>query len=169
MNFFVVGLPRSRTAWLANFLTKDRLCYHEGFDNCHTIQEYKDKLGTDKGDSSTGLMLLNMHEEFPDSPIVVIENDFKKVADYAYKTYGYYDKKFIEYLNDCLNNVDGLRIKFDDIDERLPEIWDHLIGTPYDLERAELLKRMKIELKDPFAFNLDSMTNLWTSIASTSQ
>ncbi len=29
-HFFVTGLPRSRTAWLANLLTTDRtLCFHE--------------------------------------------------------------------------------------------------------------------------------------------
>lgn len=169
MNFFVIGLPRSRTAWLANFLTKERFCYHEGFDNCNTIQEYKNKLGPDKGDSSTGLMLLNMKEEFPGCPIVIIENDLRKSAHYAYKTYGYYDINFIEYLNDCLNNVDGLRVKYDDIDQRLPEIWEHLIGTEYDSERAELLKSLKVEIKDPHAFNLDAMTNLWNSIVSTSK
>ena len=43
-NFFVLGLPRSRTAWLANFLTYDGyFCFHEGIDGCRSIDDYKKK------------------------------------------------------------------------------------------------------------------------------
>ena len=170
MNFFVIGLPRSRTAWLANFLTYDNhFCFHEGLDNCATVEEYKQKLGQNKGDSSTGLMLLDMNNEFPDAPKVIIENDMSKAIDYSYKTYGYYDPAYIQGLNTKLLAIDGLHINYHEIDQSLKQIWDYLIGTPFNHERAELLKRLKIEIKDPYNFNTESMKQLWTSLVATSQ
>ena len=164
MNFFVCGLPRSRTAWLANFLTVDRLCYHEGLDGCHTLEEYKQKLGNNNGDSSTGLMLIDINNIFPDSPKVVIRSDIKNAIDYAYKAYGYYDPQYIEFLHEKLINIDGLHIRFEEIDERLEEIWNYLLDSPFNKERAEILKKLHIEIKDPFAFDIESMKDLWTSL-----
>ena len=167
MNFFVIGLPRSRTAWLANFLTyNNHYCFHEGIDGCNNIYDYIEKLGDSNGDASTGLMLFDMNKQFPESPKVIIESDIKKAIDYSYKTYGYFDSKYVYDLQDRLNQIDGLRIKFDDIDDRLEEIWDYLIGTPFDKRRAEILKRLRIEIKDPFDFNMDSMDKLCHSVNS---
>lgn len=163
MNFFVIGLPRSRTAWLANFLTQEQFCYHEGLNNCCSITEYKKKLGDD-GDSSTGLMLLDMNNDFPDAPKVIIEGRVKEAIDYGYKTYGHYDPDYVNYLNERMNEIKGLRINFDDIDDMLPKIWGHLIGTPYDKKRGEMLKRMSIEVKDPFDFNFQAAKELCNSL-----
>ena len=164
MNFFVIGLPRSRTAWLANFLTQDRFCFHEGLDGCHSIKEYREKIGNDCGDSSTGLMLLDMNKEFPDSPKIIIEGRVKEAIDYGYKTYGHYNPDYIHYLQERMDEIKGLRIQFDDIDSKLPKIWEYLIGTPYDEKRTELLKRMKIEVKDPFNYDIDAVKSLCNSL-----
>ena len=43
--FLIVGLPRSRTAWLAAFLTEGAvMCHHELLARCHNAQEFCDKL-----------------------------------------------------------------------------------------------------------------------------
>jgi hypothetical protein len=164
MNFFVIGLPRSRTAWLAAFLTYEKHCFHEGLDGCQNIDEYKKKLGPDHGDSSTGLMLLNMDDEFPLAPKVIIESDPVKAADYAYKTYGFYDPRYILYLDDRLKLISGMRIHVDEIDQQLPAIWRHLIGTPFNEQRADLFKRMRIQVKDPHNYDKTSMQHLWNSL-----
>ena len=164
MSFFVIGLPRSRTAWLANFLTFDgNFCYHEGMAGCRNIDEYKEKLGDD-GDSSTGLMLFNMNVEFPKAPKIIIEGDIEKAVQYAYKTYGYYDPSYMHYLDIRMKEIAGMRIKVEEIDEKLPLIWAHLIGTPFDKKRGELLKNMRIEIKDPYCFDKDKVGELWTSL-----
>ena len=163
MSFFVIGLPRSRTAWLANFLTFDgNFCYHEGLSGCRNITEYKQKLGND-GDSSTGLMLFNMNMEFPRSPKIIIESSIDKAVNYAHKTYGYYDPNYLLYLKHRMDEISGMRIHVDEIDEKLPMIWAHLIGTPYDEKRGELLKNMKIEIKNPHCFDKDCLAELWKS------
>jgi hypothetical protein len=163
MNFFVIGLPRSRTAWLANFLTCDRLCYHEGLDGCYSIGDYQKKLGENNGDSSTGLMLLEMNTLFPDSPKLIIESDLYKAIDYGYKTYGFYDPKYFEFLQKRMDSIKGLRIAFDDIDDNLETIWNYLIGTPFNQKRADILKKMRIEIKDPFDLDREAMTVLFNN------
>lgn len=51
--FLIVGLPRSRTAWLAAFLTDgDTVCHHELIRQCANVAEYPQKLSHGVGDSS---------------------------------------------------------------------------------------------------------------------
>ena len=153
-NFFVVGLPRSRTAWLANFLTYDnRFCYHEGIDGCSTIEEYKKKLGTNKGDSCTGLMLLELNKEFPNAPVVIIENNITKAVKFSRQTYGIETTKEMQILKEKMSFIRGLRIKLENINEALEDIWVHLIGTPYNEERGNLLKNMNIQTNNYFNYD----------------
>ncbi len=164
MNFFVIGLPRSRTAWLANFLTQDKFCFHEGLNECHNVAEYKKKLGDDNGDSSTGLMLLDMNNEFPNAPKVIIDGRIEAAIEYGYKTFGAYDPDYVNFLNERMKEIEGLRVHFNDIDNMLPQIWDHLISTPYDEKRGDMLKRMHVEIKDPFDFNFQAAQELCSSL-----
>jgi len=158
MSFFVLGLPRSRTAWLANFLTYDgNFCYHEGLDGCHTIEEYYNKVDGVKGDSGTGLMLIDLPK---DSPKVIIENDVEKSITFAKEVYGIYDPKFFYFLKDKLDSVEGLRVNFEDINDSLEQIWTHLIGTPYDYERGELLRNMNIQTNNFYDYDFNAMRNL---------
>ena len=47
MNFFITGLPRSRTAWLANyFSTGDVFCWHEAMAGITCKQDYWARLAT---------------------------------------------------------------------------------------------------------------------------
>lgn len=164
MNFFVIGLPRSRTAWLANFLTHEKFCYHDGFNGCSSIQEYQKKLGTDKGDSSTGLMLIDIKELYPEAPVLIIESEPKNAIDYTYKTYGYYDPTYIYTLQEKMDQIEGMRIHVKDIDSNLPKIWDHLIGTPFNNKRAELLKTLNVQVNDPQDFDKPAAIKLWNSL-----
>lgn len=63
MDYFIVGLPRSRTAWLANFMTYDcSFCFHEGLVEAGSVEGLMDlkKLCPDAfviGNSDSGLPL----------------------------------------------------------------------------------------------------------------
>lgn len=161
MNFFVIGLPRSRTAWLANFLThQGNFCYHEGMNGCPTIQDYKNKLGKAKGDSSTGLMLLDMNKEFPKAPKVIIDSDVEASIEFAKEVYNVDNPEYFYGLQEKLNEIEGLHIKFEDINDRLEDIWKHLIGTGYDADRAELLKEMNIQTTNYYDYDMDSLRSL---------
>jgi len=148
-NFFVLGLPRSRTAWFANFLTHDNnFCFHEAINGCRSIAEYRKKLG-DNGDSSTGMALFNMNKMFPDSPILIIERDPKAAIEFCYKTYGEYDPRAIYYLRDHLDNIKGMRVHYDDINANLKNIWEYLIGDGFNQERADMLCKLNVQVVDP--------------------
>ena len=151
--FFVVGLPRSRTAWMASFLSYDgNFCHHEGLNGCRTIQEYKDKIGDD-GDSGTGLMMFDLNAEFPDSKVVVIDSPISKSVAFINRNFGACDMGMLQYMKDRLDKIDGLHVHFDDIDEALPDIWAHLIGTPYDARRGKLLSGMNVQVENIYAYD----------------
>jgi hypothetical protein len=57
LDFIVLGLPRSATTWLANWLTTDRsLCLHDPF--AKTLPEQWDAGGKRLGISCTGAYLM---------------------------------------------------------------------------------------------------------------
>ena len=91
MSFFILGLPRSRTAWLANFMTYDGYCcYHEGTNGCYTIEQYKAKLGGRIGDANTGLIMFNFRKHFPKDKVVIIDSSIDAAVEYGYKKYSPY-------------------------------------------------------------------------------
>jgi len=161
MNYFVIGLPRSRTAWLSVFLSQSgNYCHHDGLSGCRSIDAYKRKIGTN-GDSSTGLMLFDIHNLYPDAPIVIIEKnniELQSSINWCHRTYGFESADHIKRLNRLLSRVNGLRIQQSEINQRLPEIWAHLIGTKWKDEYAEL-KRFNIQC-DPFDVDLNAATEL---------
>ena len=161
MNYFVIGLPRSRTAWLSVFLSQSGVyCHHEGLNGCKSLSEYKKKIGND-GDSSTSLMMFDINKMFPDAPIVVIEKndiELQRSIKWCKDTYGIDDPAHMFRLNELLTRIDGLRIKQSEIDQRLPEIWDHLIGTKWKDEYA-IIKEFNIQ-SDPYNVDLEAALNL---------
>lgn len=143
--FFIIGLPRSRTAWLSAFMTYDgNYCFHEGFNGCKTLEEYKNKIGN-HGDSSTGLMLLDVNKVFPERRILIIESDPSDSIEFMEREYGVSDKSWIYYLKERLDKIEGVRIHKDDIDKNLSLIWDYLTEKPYDRLRGEMLKGLNIQ------------------------
>jgi hypothetical protein len=154
-NFFVIGLPRSRTAWFAAWLSDgDSLCQHEAMSGCPSIDHYKSKLGMG-GDSSTASMMLDINDLYPDAPILVIERDESHAIRFGIDVMNIDEASSVEIIDNLkqrLDMIDAERVHFDDIDENLEWIWTHLKGTPFDHERAELFKGLNIQVKDPFNY-----------------
>jgi hypothetical protein len=160
-NFFVIGLPRSRTAWLANFLTYDgNFCYHEGVGGCSTIEEYKDKLGKDKGDSNTGLMMFDFEKYFPDVKVIVIDSTIDNAVEFAEKVYGTDIKKSMLKAKDRLDSIKGLHISLDDINDSLKKIWEYVSVKPFNKDRADMLVKLNIQVNDPFDFDIEAIHKL---------
>lgn len=149
MSFFVLGLPRSRTAWLANFLTYGKtFCFHEGVNGCRSMEAYKEKLDG-RGDSGTGLMLLDLDTHFPGAKKIIIETGPERAAQFITDTYGDDGERLAGLLKAKLDAVEGLRIPLDDLDNRLREVWEYVSDEPFNTERAEMLKRLRVEMLDP--------------------
>lgn len=157
MSFFVVGLPRSMTAWMANFLTYDgNYCFHEGMNGCHSLAEYKRKI-MGCGDSGTGIMLIDIEKEFPDAKVLIIERDPRRAEEFAREHFGEVD---LTYIKERLNKMGGMRVKFEEVKQNLESIWGYLIGTPYDSRRGELLCGLNIQVNLPYKADLPAAKSL---------
>ncbi len=135
----IVGLPRSRTAWLSVFMSQsDVYFYHEAINGCHSIEEYKEKV-KGCGDSSTGLVSLGLTKG---SKLVIInktDEEVKRCIDWCDHTYGINSKSLILDANKKLKNLNGLHVNQSDIDSRLKEIWCYLVDAPWDDKYRELI------------------------------
>ena len=153
MTFFVAGLPRSRTAWLANFLTYDgSFCYHEGINGCKTIGEYRSKI-EGKGDACTGLPLIDVERHFPDAKKLIIHSSIEKSIDWSDKAYGIRSRPEIEWMSRYLDSMTGMHINYDDIDALLPDIWGFLVETPYDVERGNMISGLHMQTRDKYDYD----------------
>ena len=139
---FIAGLPRSRTAWLSVFMSQsDVYFYHEAIDGCYSIEEYKNKI-KGFGDSSTGLVLLDLNLTQNSKVVVIDKTDeqIEKCIEWCDHTYGMDSREFILETNDKLKKLDGLHVNQSDIDSRLKDIWRHLVDTPWDDKYLRLTK-----------------------------
>jgi len=79
-HFFIIGLPRSRTAWLANFLTNgDALCHHELMRACNSLDELRAKMVeaarynvVGDADPTLAANLPQLMEKFPEAKFVFV-------------------------------------------------------------------------------------------------
>ncbi len=139
-NFFVTGLPRSRTAWFSEFLPN---CYHECMEGCYTHADYLHKLVA--GDSSSMLAFFPIRRYFPDAPLLIIERDLGDVIESLDKI-DLFNADVLLMLEESerrLNEMSGLRMDFHDIDLR--EAWGHLIGDGFDEDRTRVFDMKNIQ------------------------
>lgn len=78
--FFIIGLPRSRTAWVSVALSVgDSYCFHDGLMDCDSFSDYLDRLNSRQeiavGDSSPALPehVQALAECFPDARWLILE------------------------------------------------------------------------------------------------
>ena len=87
-NFMILGLPRSRTAWLANFMTyNDFFCMHEGMRGCKTVDEYLKQFTSGVGDSTTAAMFFSFFGRFK-ARTLIIDSDISDALYRSVNTYG---------------------------------------------------------------------------------
>lgn len=160
MIYQILGWPRSRTAWLANYLTyNDSMCFHEGTamleqKRIRTVNEYRKLFASflehykHVGDANT-FSLLKQKYVLPEARIVVIERNIEDVEK-AIADLGFYAKipEVIEYpYNDCLH------IKYEDIDKRLGDIWEFCLpGVKRNMPRELLLRRLNVQVTNPYQY-----------------
>lgn len=160
-NFLILGLPRSRTAWLANFMTSDGIhCSHEGLNGCRTLEEYRDKFKPNSGDSSTGLAYFNFESLFKDFKIVIIESDLETSIEFTKKYFEINVTDEMTSLKKRLESIDGLHIQFDEINDNLKTIWEYITDKPFNSERAEMLKDFNVQVMNIYNFDADACMEL---------
>ena len=152
LRFFVTGLPRSRTAWLAKFFTTDAIyCMHEGLNLYPDMTSLANAMSGDKkvyGNSDSALCLTKFQEVFK-APTLIIERDREEVLNSLVELFGWHRQTsdILDLMILRLRDLEGLRIPFNDIDTRLEEIWQHCVGDGYDPERGNLMSLQNIQTK----------------------
>lgn len=81
--FFIIAMPRCRTAWIANLLTwGNTVCFHElWIDAADDLGAFKAKIGAQNGnsDSSNCFHIDELIAAYPEAAYVVIESDRDRV------------------------------------------------------------------------------------------
>lgn len=143
IDFIVLGLPRSGTTWLANWLTTDRsLCLHDPF--ALGVPEAWPRDARRFGISCTGAYLFTKWLDRQECPVAIIERD-TEACDRSLGRIGLGDTRS---LHEPLAAVDGRRWRFDDIwnEERARELWAFLLGEiPFDDIRYRQLCGIQVQ------------------------
>lgn len=147
IDFMVLGLPRSGTAWLANLLTTDTsLCLHESFMTT-TIQEL-DELEKSQGHllgicETSGLFIADEINNHP-SQKVIIERPLHEI-NFSLARIGF--PLMPDETIKLLKNLEGYRIAFEDLFDyqKISFVYEQLIGKQLNKDRHQLLCSFGIE------------------------
>lgn len=148
MDFFILGMPRSRTAWLSVFLTTDKtICHHDPMAFVKDVQclNMIGGAGRITGVADTGLALFHQWVNRQEVVRVVIKRPVEEVCRSLSKIGLPTDG--VPLLAHCLDQINAdLTINFHEIDNFLSTLWDICTrGLPFDAPRAALLKTLNIQ------------------------
>jgi len=173
--FFVLGLPRSRTAWLANWLTTDcSLCMHDAWRFANTAPELRQFLRSrdfsptatryiGSSDSSNGWRYDELKAEFPKAKFALIERPAEDVLVSALDLgCAPEPTQLVKILNDL--DIAHQRVKdtsifvtaFDSLNDAsvVRALQKHLMPTrPFNQARFALLDSLKVVIHEAKYFN----------------
>lgn len=151
VSFIIIGLPRSRTAWFsAYFSACGHPCIHEGIKYCKKVSEYSGLMKSYEGDSTCAGAL---HDTDADK-VVIINRDVNEVFMSLMESDVNFDivelGNQLNTIKSKMSNIDGLIVNYNDINNRLQEIHEYCVDTPFDPIIGEAYMNMKIELIELF-------------------
>lgn len=160
MTFFITGLPRSRTAWLANWLsTGDVFCYHDiaarmisDIEQLPQVFERSPYKHTGVSDPSLGFFMARIVDMVP--RILIVDRDLDEVqADCTRIGLPMAETNFLEVMRDHLwayrRHPSVLWVPFERLDEQrvAQKIHLHLLpGVPFDETRYRELCMYHVEV-----------------------
>jgi hypothetical protein len=172
--FFIVGLPRSRTAWLSNLFTTGRVfCFHDAsrmvknLPDLHSIV-HESRVEADYiGTSDNGLPLMPAalgwyKKQDPEVPVVIVRRPVDEVRRSLHQLHGGQVPQSVldSMLERSIGGLDlieggsnSITVRFSDLDSMatLEAMWDHLIPTiPFDMQRAAALRGLNVQLCQPW-------------------
>lgn len=141
---FLVCLPRSRSAWLASFLSKGASTWHDPLVQCASISELRRKIEAPGvrfvADTSAAFFLPALHEEFPEAKYLFVQRDPSEVrkslsaagmsaADVS--THFRYFNGACEYAT--ARELDVECVSYNSMNDKLRSIWRFVCGMqPFD-------------------------------------
>jgi hypothetical protein len=152
--YFIASLPRSRTAWLANFLTYGpSFCFHEPMDQV-SIQQYPWLFGSvaqefvGSSDSANTFVMEQLIDLFPAAKIVVIRRELNAVRE-SLKQIGLDSGLWLEKMDRLLDRIEyayrPLVIPYLNFDAG--RIWHYLFPhVPLNQRRLEMLENFRLQV-----------------------
>ncbi len=131
-NFYITGLPRSRTTWMSMVFNAHGLfCWHEGMNNCLTKDDYRAKMEVRSivGNADCGLPYCDILEDMP-GPMVVIEREPKDVQKSLNALGMPCTDERLDAMVEGLAKVKGMRIPFDQLDKCINDIFNYCVDRP---------------------------------------
>jgi hypothetical protein len=140
MDFLILSLPRSGSAWLANFLTYDvSFCYHEPLADGPLFT--KPKLTP-----ITGAIDTSAYRTYVEAPRMFaltrkyddVEASLRRLSPHhSIEDFDLFESKTKNLITFHYENLFTI--------EYLAVIWKLIVGTPFNRHRAELLVEMNIQ------------------------
>jgi hypothetical protein len=165
-NFLILGLPRSRTAWLANLFTRgDSLCHHELSNKGLDAKGIAEAMSTGakyvgNSDCGAALKAKELLELMPNLRVVIVERDLDSVLESFSKVSGKTIEElplddFVNRTLKALEEIKGfaLVVNFKDLDksEVVEKIWHHCLGgVPFPKEQFEVLRSLNVQMEPQF-------------------
>lgn len=152
--FFVLALPRSMTAWMADFLSYDRsFCFHEALSQYLPAELPKFFQSIDSeyvgiSDTLGAAFIEDLLKFFPGSKVVLIRRPVTEVI-YSLRQFGIQEAdNFMYFLDEKLNQIEReyapLVADFHALDPR--GIWEYLFpGVPLDERRMNQLREFNVQ------------------------
>ena len=171
--FFVTGLPRSRTAWLANFFTwRESFCLHDAMAkglNCRAVIDQLLALNYHHaGDSDPALVFIakELQRLLPEARWLIVTRPKDEAMDSFARHFGarpYPGAPTGKRLRDVYDAWDAklgetrallrggsyLEVPFEDLESKLvlEECWRFLVpGVRWDAARCDLLQRLQVNV-----------------------
>jgi hypothetical protein len=139
IDYMVIALPRSGTAWVANLLTTgDDICLHESFmtETLETLdnKEHSGLLGISETSAIFFEDEINRHPAkklIIERPLDEINNSLINLGLYT----------FTPEINSLLNNIEGYKISFNDLfnEDVMGKAYKFLTGKEMNKDRHKLL------------------------------
>lgn len=152
---FILALPRSRTAWLSNWLSfGDTMLLHEPLSDTPTLEILEDKLkalGTKQAgiaDTAASFLVERLTDKYPKAKFIVVQRDPQEVAR-SLRMLGM-DGASTAMLQGVLDDakahlvasgVDYKEVSYHDLDKLdcLENLWVWATGTPHNPHRTNQL------------------------------
>jgi len=152
MNFFITGLPRSGSAWIANYLSYGNcMCLHDTWINNtpSDIKELFSSLGyyaAGTSDPANVMLYDKINKEFPDAKWVIITRAQKDVEE-SCKNLNWPITEFSSNFQKLTQDKNPLKVSFTKLFDKADEIGRYIYE---DWEcpkwRKDLLKKLNVQL-----------------------
>ncbi|MDE2099791.1 MAG: hypothetical protein KGL39_21240 [Patescibacteria group bacterium] len=160
--FFITGLPRTRSAWLANlFTTEHSLCFHDPQETVTELLARNEGMRVGVADSTLVFKAHALLDRYPDAPWLFVD----RKAEDCRRSLVKFTRETTRLMGRDIDAVfqahaaassvvkawrGTLVVPFRALDARMPEIWAHLLpGLEYQWARHRLLQDMKVEQNLP--------------------